>query len=1086
MKSSTGFRLTGNLIAASAGTGKTYQLTSRFVALLALGGKPERMIALTFTNKAAGEFRNRIFQALAGGALGKPDRECPERLGMAVRVWETWSGLHLTPDWQLEPASNPVALYPAAIPVLQRAVQQRRYPEELTALPGEPPLPMLSREFFALLLRRVVNKAAELHLSTLDSFFNRVVAADLHRAGLSSVSPMNALQEQAARRAALLALLTAAEQSDEHEQALLTLFSDIAQDKGGSTLELLEANIKTYLSLYREFPDASLWGNVTPFGLPDCRDAYVLSNADFSRFEEDIRLLSSRISWKGKPRCYLKKSFAGIVSKMRDGAFAPSASMSAWLEGEEKMTPPAEDAADDARLRSLVKKLQKLCAAQFLRRLQEKSAAMFDLLARYESAYRACVLSAGKVTFDDIKQGARRLLAAQDAGVDESLALRLVSRLDHWMLDEFQDTDPVQWEILGRLLKENAQYGDKSLFVVGDKKQSIYSFRGATSELFEQLRGNIPAPDGYDWQHSVLTNSSLSESRRSAPEIMDFTNRVFAAIDEVSEEFSQHRACADNRAKPGYVRVEMLPCAKSSETVQHACEAIGGILDELSESYADGDCRLRGGMTVAILLKKGDYAREIAAWLRLHRPQLPVQLVEDTLIAEASPLGEMLLSFFLWLQTPGDKYRYNLLRVSPLGGGITAHEQTVEAWNRWHRLLDSAGYAAIIQRLGELVPAVSQDRMMQDWFEAACDFDVAGGSLEEWILHMRSLSRKGVGTPGSVQIMTMHKSKGAEFDAVILPYLGAKNVDQPRAEGIPSFLSADRKGLLVHPGTAGERRFWPELLREEELWKQHRREDAYNLMYVALTRARYANYILLPGVNKPADEAHREADWILQSISQDRVLLPGETVAFGVADWYQQPEESRPVRSLAASSKALGNVIPDRRKMRPSSVESESELCKKTADSPALGNSDAAQLGTEVHSLFEQITWWDEALAPDWYFHPQSEAEKMAAQALHQPQVRELLREFPGASVYTEQSVESVTDSTWTSAVIDRLVIYPDGSALVVDYKTDRDTSRESMLAAHSTQMQAYRRLVSAALSISPEQVAVRLLAVRDASVYDV
>ena len=64
------------------------------------------------------------------------------------------------------------------------------------------------------------------------------------------------------------------------------------------------------------------------------------------------------------------------------------------------------------------------------------------------------------------------------------------------------------------------------------------------------------------------------------------------------------------------------------------------------------------------------------------------------------------------------------------------------------------------------------------------------------------------------------------------------------------------------------------------------------------------------------------------------------------------------------------------------------------------------------------------------------------------------------------------------------LVIYPDGSALIVDYKTDRDTSRESMLAAHASQMQSYRALISAALSIPPERVAVKLLAVRDGSVY--
>ena len=156
MKTAAKRRLTGNLIAASAGTGKTYQLTSRFVALLALGAAPEKMIALTFTNKAAGEFRNRIFQTLADGAMGKPDREWPERNAVAVRVWETWTGLHLTKDWQLVPASNPVALFPASIPVLERAVRERRYPEFLKPNADEPQLSLLDADFFALLLRVIV------------------------------------------------------------------------------------------------------------------------------------------------------------------------------------------------------------------------------------------------------------------------------------------------------------------------------------------------------------------------------------------------------------------------------------------------------------------------------------------------------------------------------------------------------------------------------------------------------------------------------------------------------------------------------------------------------------------------------------------------------------------------------------------------------------------------------------------------------------------------------------------------------------------------------------------------------------------
>ena len=84
--------ITSNLIAASAGTGKTYQLASRYITLLVLGARPEEIIALTFTRKAAGEFRNRILHALAEGACDKRDKNTG-RNELAVRVWDVLSGL---------------------------------------------------------------------------------------------------------------------------------------------------------------------------------------------------------------------------------------------------------------------------------------------------------------------------------------------------------------------------------------------------------------------------------------------------------------------------------------------------------------------------------------------------------------------------------------------------------------------------------------------------------------------------------------------------------------------------------------------------------------------------------------------------------------------------------------------------------------------------------------------------------------------------------------------------------------------------------------------------------------------------------
>ena len=1087
MISSLSKNITGNLIAASAGTGKTYQLTSRFVALLALGAKPEKMIALTFTKKAAGEFRNRIFQALSDGALGKADFEQPQRNVMAARVWETWTGLHLNPDFTLSPSSNHVALYPAAIPMMKRAAALQCYPEQLTPASDEPALPQLTTEFFADLLIRVLSKTSDLQLSTLDSFFNRVVAADMHRAGLSSITPMNQLQQQRATRAALLAMLAESEKSSHHESALITLLTSIAEDKGGSLLELLESNINLYLNLYKEFPQDAPWGDMEAFNLPDCADAELLSDADIEAYQRQINDYTNDLSW-GKKRNFVKRSLPSIADKIRKGAKL-SDSFSAWLSGSADYIPEdAEEELKDNMLRSTIRELKEKCNRLFLRSVQERSKAMHSLLQKYYTAYRENILKEGLCSFDDIKQGARQLLGNSAGSEESGVALTLTTRLDHWMLDEFQDTDPVQWEILSNLLKENAQYPDKSLFVVGDKKQSIYSFRGASAELFEQLRGTKKTADGYDWQKHILTNSTLTESRRSVPEIMNFTNMVFASLSEVDTEFSEHRTHCNNHKKKGYVRVQVLPKDKSAQVLHEACHAVGDILDELTEATETHHRQLRNGISVAILVRKGSTAREIVAWLRRYKPEIPVQLVEDSPLTEASPLGELLLSFFMWLKEPADQYRYNVLRVSPLQGIMNAGDDNgintqSAAWDYWRQRLNNRGYAQVIQELASYLPQNCPERMVNEWLEEAVIFDASGGDLDEWLLHMRTCCRKENGSSQYVQVMTMHKSKGAEFDAVILPFLGTKAVDQPRAEGIPYFISEDKSGILVHPGKSEERSNFPALVAYEEKWKRERRDDSYNLMYVAITRARYANYVLLPGGGEATENPNKEADWILEALLQNKHEPTLEhSVEFGHADWYAAIQKSTPQSVATPTIQTLGKALNTRNRISPSTATGADEALIP-AEQRLSEDTTGADFGTAVHQCWEEISWLHEAL-PTWLEAPNSEEQKIVANALLQPQIKSLFTQHPGQEAYNEQSIEAITaDDEWLSASIDRLILTHDSAgkviaAHIIDFKTNKPGPRDGfssfdewLLSHYAPQMKGYGELIKSAFGLTPDAI---------------
>lgn len=1091
MKISSDNKLTGNLIAASAGTGKTYQLTSRYLALLALGAKPEKMIALTFTKKAAGEFRNRIFQALAEAALGEADKENARRGAAVVRIWDTWTGLHLTPEWTLTKATNEVALFPAAIPVLKRAVAERCYPENLLPIAGEPELPRLTTKFFAELLLKVLGKSSELQLSTLDSFFHSVVSSDMRRAGLSCITPMNPLQHQRATRSALLAMLAESEKSSHHESALITLLSNIADEKGGSLLDMLETNVNQYLSLYKEFPIREPWGKTEPFQLPNCKDTPLLNDVDITAIEKRIQELVASLSW-GNNRRHVKKTFSSIVQNIRSGNFKASPSFTKWLNGEEGFLPEPGQEATDEELKDLIQDFQKHCAQLFLRSVQERSAAMFELLKKYQEAYKTCVLSAGMCTFDDIKQGARRLLCHSAEEEDNGLALNLTTKLDHWMLDEFQDTDPVQWEILSPLLKENSQYPHKTLFVVGDKKQSIYSFRGASSELFEQLRGSIPSTDAFDWQKKVLTISTLKESRRSAPAIIDFTNLVFSGLIEVEKEFSEQMVHESNLSKKGYVRVTTVPDSLAAQSEQDTYTAIGEILEELTEPTTAGHKKLRNGISIAILVRSGKHAKQIVAWLRRYKPTIPVQLVEDSPLCESSPLGELLLSFFLWLQEPADSYRFNLLRISPIGAimqrGTEKTEQATpgKAWNAWRHLLNRRGYAATIRELAQYLPHTNSRRMLREWLEEAILFDANGGSLDEWILHMRTCSRKETGSPQFVQVMTMHKSKGAEFDAVILPFLGTKAVDQPRQNGIPYFISEDKNGILIHPGTTKERHQWDQLMDCESQWKRAQRDDSYNLLYVALTRARFANYIIVPGGGEPVDNPNKESDWIIHALQQQQyTVTPERPAQFGNKNWYEARTAKAQTERVESDLLALGAVTRPRRHVSPSTLSAKPSAPDKIVSSH---NTDGAQFGTDVHTCFEQVTWLTESL-PSWYQDPDTTAQKVVTEALGQAEIAALFTPTPHQEVYNEQAIEAInSQNEWISATIDRLVLTYDESgkltaAHIIDFKTNKPVphdgydSFESWLLAHYIgQMRAYRHLISAAFELPESAITVSLL----------
>ena len=1023
--------LYGNLIDASAGTGKTYQLANRFIALLALGVPATQMIALTFTRKAAGEFLTRIIRELAQAASSPKEAEA-----MRQRINSTLSGRNAKD----EPAGC-AALCP------EKQLTQKETPPD----------------FFRKKLVEMLKNISALNLSTLDSFFNKVISAHSVELGLGSVSLLSTEELEQAQFQALLTLLSHISSNADYTDAFMTLFQEVSDEKMGSMMETLQQQVNIYLSLYLNNREEQLWGNGAVFNLPDAGAPFGKSTDELIReHEEEINTLSQE---KG---CNAFKTF---IKKMESWQFTGMSKV------EKAFANPNDSNHTLSKLVRLARPIYEQRRNDILRRCLQKSQRMAQLMRTYCSIYDKEVTSTGKLVFDDITRAMPELLNKGDMDVQRRLDLRL----RHWMLDEFQDTSPQQWEALKPLLNEAVSKTDHenelsnhTVFVVGDEKQSIYGWRGASPELFRSLK-EIPF-----WANH-LKQSGMSLSYRSAPAIMDFVNLVFQP--EISSRSFPKHASAKTDMK-GYVQVTALPAVQQAEQNEQACKEIGRILME--------DIRFtEGGVTAAILVRKNADGLLIQQWLKRHYPELPVALLSDKKIAALSPIGEMLLCFFRWLQHPADSYCHSVLKESPLWAALSSYHRSSQPWSYWRNVLDKEGYATILDRICFALNEADPDATLREWMTAAMAFDAIGGSLEEWILYIANKSRNEDPPKSSVHIMTMHKSKGLEYDAVILPLLGGKSLcDTSRMH----YLEArDAKGqllgILLPPGNDDQRAAWPELEPYIENWKSKQLKESRNLLYVALTRAAHANYIILNGntIKSDDDIPTNYGSMICQAlnIKNDKPLKVTALYAEGSRDWRKAGQlvdapENLPPPQLLPPTRRRARVSPSKAHGEPNAEQVEE--CRPMPDS----NTDGTELGIRVHACWEEISWLHEHL-PLWISAPSNDEQRIVVNALQQNDVRALFTAQPGQQVYNEQCIEAINaKNEWVSGIIDRLVLTQDEqgcvtAAHIIDFKTNKLTSTDesaynTLKSAYTGQMKAYRELIALAFELPAEHITVSLL----------
>jgi len=827
------------LVQAPAGSGKTTLLVQRYLRLLALVDVPERILALTFTRRAAQEMRERVLSALHAARLDR----CPGTMNPA-----TWN------------------------------------------------LALTARRHLGALQLDVERQPSRLRIETIDAF-NAWLASQLPiAAGAGSAFQVLAdakpCYDEAARRALAresddqfgLAVEHVLALDDQRLSGLQKLIADMLKSRDrwlpllAGRLQAASALDETQLARVRQHLDEDLQLLVARVLV---RASEVLGGETIAALSALAHRAARRI---GMEAAELSCWIADGAPLRADGADLPRWRGAAWLlltqknEFRQRFTKkegfPAQ-CPDLAPMRDLLEELgREPRAQQALAGVRALTAPAYSdaQWTRVRAVAQVLVLAAaeldqvfrerGAADFPSVSLAALRALGSAEAPSD--LALRLDYRLQHILVDEFQDTSGTQLELV-RLLTAGWQQGDgRSVFCVGDPMQSIYGFRQAEVRAFLEL-----AEDGIgDLRFEV---QRLRDNFRSARPLVDWVNASFARILPRSDDRDRgaiaFRPSESAILEPAGSRPEPAVVLRGFATRAEEAAAIADMVA--------ADIARHPGWRIAVLVRARTHARDIAAGLRARG--IAFRAVEIEPLQDRSIVRDILMLACALLHL-GDRTAWlavlrapwagvclaDLLQISraaPLVWDALAEEATLEQLSE-----DGRVRCRRLRSVLEAAFEVRNDSSLARWVErtwlelggASCaaspqDLELADAAFTR----LRELEQRGLpdaadlpgsfadlyadhGAASAVEIMTIHKAKGLEFDMVLLPAL-ERHVPGGREQLLATheFARTGREGMVMaaRPGVGADDDQLFDFLRRQE--RDAAALEAQRLLYVACTRAKW-------------------------------------------------------------------------------------------------------------------------------------------------------------------------------------------------------------------------------------------------------
>jgi len=991
------------LISASAGSGKTYTLTQRYVQFLLSEKVPNNdlpnILAVTFTNNAAKEMKARILAWLKELAL---DKDC-------AKMDETLRLVSLSRDEAHKKAQA--------------------------------------------LVDRVIANYSDFHIQTIDSFLARVMSASVDELGLPLRAEITMAYDVLIDLAlyAMFARIGKPDLPNETVDRFLAVLP-----KTGSYPWNPAQRVKDHFNsfLNQEGKTAGLIKN-------SAGDYEAILKAKFKTVLEHCAALTKRFGAE-----YVKGSSAAAMADGNLTDFLASYNFNFGIfNGVKKGKFPPGWEKDIAHLSDLVIELTELNAVAYY----HPYVGIYD---RFKTELER--VKRGKTDVIHINDIAKKLAAyINDKNVPE-IYLKLGERIAHFLIDEFQDTNRLQWDVIRPLVEEGLAK-DGSLFVVGDIKQAIYMFRNADYRIMRDLldKAEGKKADADNLSLAPLGNElkyvNLPVNYRSDGELLGYVDDLFKNKlknspeligDDITELTTYDQHVQPGRVKDGYVKTSVLNLEDFADPEgqrEWLLQAVNGA----RERYPLGE--------IAILVAKNKRIEPVVEWLT--EAGIPVASLSSLDIRKRKPVAE-LISFLKFLETPSDDLSFSdfitgdiftrltgLSRDEMTGFIFAARQADRKALlyaafrnhpkygKYWEQCLDEPFRKVGYLPLYELVSVVYSG------FKLFANFPDEQAFLARLLDAVTSLEAEGVTSPRSfieyasgededkakifaialpeyidaVRVMSFHKSKGLGFSVVInLMY-------EERDPSDPMYFEEKDGEIHVYHITKDAAEHSIKLGPVYEGRKTDGAVQDLNVLYVVSTRARHELYNLV--IRKARKKEAKEAK--LLDIFENREL--GKPAA-------HKPERREPSAPVVVVS------APGRPEQRFDTLKPTYASYFETAEGELVHAmlSGFKELPAALEPALNEA--FDE-LAPGYPFKfDRAKVVGGLLAFLKNPEAAALFAAAPGRETLVEAEFIDRSGSLFR---MDRVLVDP-SSVTVIDFKTGRENTPK-----YSAQMKNYLSILA-------------------------